>query len=35
MQIAIDVFIDMMKSQEFYVLMASLIVMGIIMEKME
>jgi len=34
MQIAVDVFIDMMKSQEFHILMIGMIGVWVIMERM-
>ena len=35
MQLAIDVFIEMMKSKEVYILIIGIIVMWIVMERMD
>jgi hypothetical protein len=35
MQLAIDIFIEMIKSKEFYILIIGIIVMWIVMERMD
>ena len=35
MQLAIDIFIEMLKSKEFYILIIVVIVMWIVMERMD
>ena len=35
MQLAIDIFIEMMKSKEFYILIIGIIVIWIVMERMD
>ena len=35
MQLAIDIFIEMLKSKEFYILITATIIMWIVMEKMD
>ena len=35
MQLAIDVFIEMIKSKQFYILIIGIIVMWIVMERMD